>query len=635
MKNTKEEKILKIIKFSPSIFILIISVIVVVFLYFENKNTFNTEKSAIEKRYIEKNKLFVKEEVNRVHSFIKFLQANTEKELKENVKSRVYEAHAIASSIYEEYKEEKTKEEIFSLIKVALKDIRFNGNRGYFFMDDIYGNKLFHPVDTSIEGKNFLSYTDAKGYKLFETIVNTIKEKTERFDEYYWYKPNTNKEIARKISFYKYFEPLNIAIGTGEYVDDFEKIIKAEALEYINLVKYGQTGYIFVLDYNGTYLSHVKKEFVGKNHIVNNDAADPRKVFEDMLEIVKNKDDFYSYIQTKPNTNTYTKKTSYIQGLEEWGWILGSGFYEDDINSELVKIKKRLDEKYNSYIKNIILVGFIFVIIFLFLSRYLSQYIEDKLNQYKKELNKNQTILHQQSKMAAMGEMIGNIAHQWRQPLSTITTASSGMALQKEMGILTDEFFFEASDKINSSAQYLSKTIDDFRNFFSPNKEKKIFLLRNTIESTLTLISTQLKEKNIIIVKDIDNFELYSYENELIQSLINILNNSRDELIKKPSNEEKYLMIDVHKSKDNEDEIHIVIKDNAGGIKTEYIEKVFEPYFTTKHKSQGTGIGLYMTEEIITKHLNGRIFVKNKEFTYNDKNYFGAQFTIVLSLKSE
>ena len=195
MKISKEEKILKIIKFSPSIFVLIISIIVVMFLYFENKKTFDIQKKEVEEKYIEKNKSFVKEEVNRVYSYIKYLQENTEKELKNNVKSRVYEAHAIASSIFEQYKNVKTKAEIFELIKVALKDIRFNEGRGYFFMDDIHGNKLFHPVDTSIEGKNFLTYTDAKGYKLFETIVNTIKDKTERFDEYYWYKPNTNKEV--------------------------------------------------------------------------------------------------------------------------------------------------------------------------------------------------------------------------------------------------------------------------------------------------------------------------------------------------------------------------------------------------------------------------------------------------------
>ena len=313
--------------------------------------------------------------------------------------------------------------------------------------------------------------------------------------------------------------------------------------------------------------------------------------------------------------------------------MIGTGFYEDDIKEQIAETKKRLDEKYEKYVENILIIGFLLTIVLLFITRYLSKFLEKRFNDYKAELNEKQIILHQQSKMAAMGEMIGNIAHQWRQPLSTITTASSGMVLQKELGILTDEFFFEASKKINNSAQHLSKTIDDFRNFFSPNREKTKFLLKNTLTITLDLISAQLSSKDIVIIKNVEDLELYSYENELIQALINILNNSRDELIKKPVEEEKYIFVDVYKNDKNE--VNIVIKDNAGGIKEEYLNKIFEPYFTTKHKSQGTGIGLYMTEEIITKHLDGEIYVKNKEFIYNDKEYIGAQFRIVLNLSND
>jgi signal transduction histidine kinase len=268
----------------------------------------------------------------------------------------------------------------------------------------------------------------------------------------------------------------------------------------------------------------------------------------------------------------------------------------------------------------------------LLISKYISAFIEEKFNQYKIELNKKQTILHQQSKMAAMGEMIGNIAHQWRQPLSTITTASTGMILQKEMGILSDEFFFEATKKINSSAQHLSKTIDDFRNFFSPNKVKSKIYLENLFAITFDLISAQFTAKDIKIIKNIENIELFTYENELVQALINILNNARDELIKLSNDEDKFIFVDINKY--GEDKVQIIIKDNAGGIKEENLDKIFEPYFSTKHKSQGTGIGLYMTEEIITKHLDGEIFVENKEFIFNDKIYYGAEFKIELSLSS-
>ena len=629
MKLTKEEQFIKIIKFTPAVFVIIVAFFITLFFYFENKTIFNKEKLEIEQRYILENKLLITEEVNRVVEFIIHLQKTTELELKKNVKSRVYEAHAIATNIYEENKNTKTKEEIFEIIKIALAKIRFNDGRGYFFMDDVYGNKLFHPVDTSIEGKNLLNFSDVKGYKFFETIVKTIKEKTERFDEYYWYKPNTNNEIGRKISFYKYFEPLNIAIGTGEYFDEFEKEIQKIALNYTDLVRFGKNGYIFIIDYNGTYLSHFRKNYVGKSYIQNDDIRNNQKVIEDMILIAKNGNGFYSYTQNKkPQTNTSTNKIAYVQGLNDWNWLIGTGFYEDDLTQKIIDKKRELDEKYEEYIKKILIVSIFLTIALLFISKYISSFLESKFKEYKKELNKKQTILHQQSKMAAMGEMIGNIAHQWRQPLSTITTASSGMVLQKELGILSDEFFYEASKKINSSAQHLSQTIDDFRNFFSPNKHKSEFSLINVVDTTLDLISAQFNAKDILIIKHIEDIKLNTYENELIQALINILNNARDELIKKPMGEERLIFINAYKN--NKDEINIIIKDNAGGIKEENIEKIFEPYFTTKHQSQGTGIGLYMTEEIITKHLNGKILVKNKEFIHNNKTFVGAQFKIIL-----
>ncbi|MDN5053749.1 sensor histidine kinase [Aliarcobacter butzleri] len=629
MKPSKEEQFLKIIKVMPSVFVVVFSLFVILFLYFENKKTFNKERRTIEQKYILKNKEIIKEEVSRVFTFTKQLQKNTEEELKQNVKNRVYEAHEMATNIYEKYKTTKSKQEIFQIIKVALSGIRFNEGRGYFFIDDIYGNKLSHPIDTSIEGKNFLNYTDVNGYKFFENIVNTIKEKTERFDEYYWYKPNTNKEIGRKIAFYKTFEPLNIAIGTGEYFDDFEKIIQKKALDYINLVRFGKSGYIFIINYDGTYLNHIRKDYIGKNYLENDEVKDKKRVISDLINIAKNGNGFYTYIQNKPSTEHPTEKISFVQGMDDWNWLIGAGFYEDDLNQEIADVKKKLDRNYEKYALNILILGMILIIFLLVASRYVSIFLENKLKEYKKELDNKQAILYQQSKMAAMGEMIGNIAHQWRQPLSIITTATSGMVLQKQMGVLTDEFFFEASNRINASSQYLSQTIDDFRNFFIPNKEKSKVNLIEIFKKTLDLISAQFSSKDIEIIKNIEGVEFESYENELIQALINILNNSRDELIKKDG--ERFIFVDAFE-KDNF--INIIIKDNAGGVIKENLDKIFEPYFTTKYKSQGTGIGLYMTEEIITKHLNGTICVENVEFTYNEKEYFGAEFTIRIDLNT-
>ena len=234
-------------------------------------------------------------------------------------------------------------------------------------------------------------------------------------------------------------------------------------------------------------------------------------------------------------------------------------------------------------------------------------------------------LLYQQSKMAAMGEMIGNIAHQWRQPLSTIATASTGAKLQKEMNLLTDDQLYKLLISINDSAQYLSQTIEDFSNFFNPNNNKiNKFNISDTISKTLKLVSAQLTAKNIEIIENIESYDLVSIENEIIQVLINILNNAKDALLTKEK-QRRLLFINTYKKDNN---LYIEILDNAGGIKKSIIDKIFEPYFTTKHKSQGTGIGLYMSYDIIKNHLNGDLYVSNEHYKYEDINYQGAKFII-------
>ncbi len=462
-----------------------------------------------------------------------------------------------------------------------------------------------------------------------QSIVKTINEKTERFDQYYWKNPNSKELSSRKISFYKYFEPFNVAIGSGEYVEEFEKQIQKKALDYINLIHYGKSGYIFVINYDGIYLNHIRSEYIGKTVLEENALVDTKKVIDTLISISKNGEGYLSYIQNqKPDTNLPTHKISFVKGLNDWGWMIGTGFYEDEVNETIKKREEELNEKFDTYMKNILILSTFLTFILLFISKYISNFFTNKFNEHKKELEKKQNILYQQSKMASMGEMIGNIAHQWRQPLSTITTASTGILLEKEMGILQDQTLKDYLNKINKSAQYLSKTIDDFRNFFNPEKVKNYFFLSNAFETALELLSAQFNSQNIKIIKNIEDIEINSYENELIQAFINILNNARDELKEKELTN-KLIFITTSK---NENEVIIKIKDNAGGISKEHINKIFEPYFTTKHKSQGTGIGLYMTEEIIVRHLKGEIEVKNDEFIYEDSTYIGAEFIIKIPL---
>ena len=249
-----------------------------------------------------------------------------------------------------------------------------------------------------------------------------------------------------------------------------------------------------------------------------------------------------------------------------------------------------------------------------------------EIKKLEEEKAKNSEILFKQSKMAAMGEMIGNIAHQWRQPLSVISTSSTGVIYLKEIDHLTDEILINDMNLINDNAQYLSRTIDDFKNFIKGERTKIMFILNDTIESFLNLMAGNIKHHHIDVIQNLeDNIKISGYPNELIQSLINIFNNAKDAF--KESQENKNIFILTKKESKH---IIITIKDNAGGIPQDVLPHIFEPYYTTKHQSQGTGLGLSMTYNLIVEGIEGNIEVSNVTYEYNNMTHTGAEFKISL-----
>ncbi len=247
-----------------------------------------------------------------------------------------------------------------------------------------------------------------------------------------------------------------------------------------------------------------------------------------------------------------------------------------------------------------------------------------KLKEQERLLREKDHIMFQQSKMASMGEMLRNIAHQWKQPLSVISSTASGLKIKYELDILDPKEIPEFCDGISKYANYLSDTINDFSDFFK-NKNKKVnFNIKNSIERAILLSSASLKNNNIELKMEIDNLEICGVENEFVQVLLNIINNAND-AFKNIEIKNKKISI---KSTIKDNLLKIFIKDNAGGVPSKFIDKIFEPYFTTKDKLKGTGIGLYMSQEIITNHLNGIIKVTN----YKNKEEKGAEFIIEIPL---
>ncbi len=224
----------------------------------------------------------------------------------------------------------------------------------------------------------------------------------------------------------------------------------------------------------------------------------------------------------------------------------------------------------------------------------------------KEEKVKQQNILIQKSKMAAMGEMIGNIAHQWRQPLSQVSGLFFDIESAYDYKELDKKYLQNRVDEANDLLEYMSKTIDDFRNFFNPNSKKELFYLNEAIENALKIVKSTLTFHHIELIIDIEeDYKIDGYKNEYSQAIMNIISNAKDILLEK-NIENPQIKIYAQKN----EKLCLHIEDNAGGIEDTIINKIFDPYFTTKYE-YGTGIGLYMTKMIIEEKMNGTIRVKN------------------------
>jgi len=244
-------------------------------------------------------------------------------------------------------------------------------------------------------------------------------------------------------------------------------------------------------------------------------------------------------------------------------------------------------------------------------------------NEYKleQEVQSKQALLIQQSRLASMGDMIGNIAHQWRQPLNTLGLIIQKTGYYAKEDLLKEGDIDENVDKCMSIIYGMSETIDDFRDFFSPHKEKNNFLVKEAIDKAYHILEPNLQHLDIAYTSDIkEDYTVHSFSNEFSQVILNILTNAKDSLVSSKIENPSIFVSVVKEEKD----LIISILDNGGGIPQEQIDKIYDPYFTTKEEGKGTGLGLYMSKMIIEDHMHGKLHAEN--------TMYGARFTI--SLKS-
>jgi signal transduction histidine kinase len=250
-----------------------------------------------------------------------------------------------------------------------------------------------------------------------------------------------------------------------------------------------------------------------------------------------------------------------------------------------------------------------------------NQELVEENEKLKQEICIQKDLFNKNVKMAQMGEMLTVIAHQWKQPLHNMSIIISTQQLELELGMTDDIELKKSFSTLMDNITFLSDTVDDFRHFFNPKKKKEEILLEDVVDSVFSLILASLQNNNIEVIQDYKfKNKILTYKNELMQSVLNILKNAKDNLVEQ--NIENPMIAVIGYEYDDRQIIDIV--DNGGGISEDDLDKIFQPYFSTKSEKKGTGIGLYITKVMIEEKCGGELKVENIEN--------GVRFSIILPI---
>jgi PAS domain S-box-containing protein len=340
---------------------------------------FKDEANTLRVSYLEGRKEVLKREASQALSFIKYMQSQTEYRLRESIKNRVNEAYSIAENIYQKQKDTNSIEEIQTTIKEALRPIRFNKDRGYYFAFTMDGIETLFAAKPEMEGKNMLRVKGGKGEFVVSDMLGIIQKKGEGFYKYTWPKPGSEGYFP-KIAFVKLFEPIGWVIGTGEYINDVEKDIQEECINWISNIRFGKDGYVFVGQWDGLSLSGP----AASKNMYDVEDLNGVKIVQELIEAAKAGGGFVHYVLPKFEGKRHSPKLSYAIGVPEWEWYLGSGVYVNEIEDAIDLKQAKLNKRIRVNILNILfvivaLISFIFIIV-----KLLSNRIRDNLSSFKR-----------------------------------------------------------------------------------------------------------------------------------------------------------------------------------------------------------------------------------------------------------
>lgn len=331
---------------------------------------------------------YIKSELsNKVNSMVEYTdysRKQTDIVLRANLIDKVKEANTIINSIYYANKDTKSKEEITVLIKNALRNIRFNHGRGYYFIDTLSGNVVLYPVYPESEGENIINLQDDLGNFALQKEIELVKKKSSGFIEGYWKKPNSDDpKTYRKITYVQKFGPYNWYFGCGEYFDDVDNEIKASVLKYFNQLPYENTNkqYLFVHDFKGVELANgLFPKLIGTNNFELKDL-NGKKVIQEQIKMAKTKGSgFLIHYWMLPSGNGESEKLTYIKRVPGWNWVIGSGEYINELNVTIEQKEIALQKSLRWKILNILVILLIIFLLSLVIAKILVNSIKKNLD---------------------------------------------------------------------------------------------------------------------------------------------------------------------------------------------------------------------------------------------------------------
>ncbi|GAW96737.1 MULTISPECIES: sensor histidine kinase [Colwellia] len=644
MKVIHDKKLLRLIKIIPPLIVTAFACLTIFIVLNHNKVQLSADIQSLKQDFIASEKELIKAQVEQLIQQITYERDSTEKTLKDNIKEHIYQAHSIATNIFDNNKN-KSEKEVTKLISDALRNVRFNDGRGYFFIYKTNGLSIMHPIIPEIEGTSMANFQDIRGKYIVRDLGQLAKEHGEYFYHWWFVKPDNKEQEFEKIGFGKHFAPYDWFIGTGEYLIDVENDIKQRMVGRISNIRFGLNGYIFILDYQGNVISHYRKSYQGTNLY---DNADENVVTagKKIIEIGKQGGGYLNYLSPiMPSTGNSAQKISFISNFLQWNWIIGTGFYKSETDSYLAKREKNIAQQNRSQLFRLLGLSFFVTLSFISLSLLLTKYLARRFTVYENKINANQQQLElrvkqrtnelsstlealkstqsqliEAEKMASLVGLVSGVAHELNTPLGIINTSISHIEHKIEqlfMQIKQQKLTRKDLVRLENSYQEglrllklnLNKSIKLIHNFKALSLHEKSddvqqFSVNQLIDLIVKSHQAILSEHSIKIITEINSdIKAFSYQHSLSEVLIQLIKNSYIHGFE--STKEPVINIAVSENQGN---ICLIYRDNGCGIPRGDYEKIFEPFYTTKRTADCTGLGLTIIYNHITQRLNGTIF---------------------------